>query len=146
VAALGMKWCLQQSGLKKLLTFFLIACVSVQSLIFFYFYTHSFVQNSRAWFEAGTVEIMQHILEYPQPVYMSTNLYQGTYATAFFFAQPQLNPYAVIQLIDPLTQFSQQPGTYIVTRNECTNFATQQGSAPFIVNDGACAFAISQSE
>ncbi len=146
VAALGMKWCLQLSGLKKLLTLFLIFCVSVQSLVFLYFYTHTFVENSRAWFEAGTVEVLQHVLEYSQPVYVSTNLYQGTYATAFFFAKPQLNPYTAIQLIDPLTQLSYQPGTYIVTRHECTNFAMQQGSTPFIVNDGACAFAISRSE
>ncbi|MBP7774841.1 glycosyltransferase family 39 protein [Candidatus Woesebacteria bacterium] len=146
VAALGLNWCLQFTGLKKLLTLFLIACVVVQSIIFFYFYTHTFVKNSRAWFEAGTVEIMQHIAEYPQPVYLSTNLYQGTYATAFFFAQPQLNPYTSIQLFNPFTQFSQQPGTYIITRQECATFATQQNSTPFIMNDGACAFTISQSE
>lgn len=146
VAALGIQWCLQFSGLKKLLIYFLIACVSVQSLFFLYFYTHTFVINSRAWFEAGTVEVMQHILEYPQPVYVSTNLYQGTYATAFFFAQPQLNPYAVIRLINPLTQFSQQPGTYIIARSECTYFAMQQGSDPFIVNDGVCVFVVLRQE
>lgn len=146
VTALGLKWCLQFTDMKRLLALFLIACVSIQSLFFLYFYTHTFVKNSRAWFEAGTVEVLQHISEYPQPVHVSTNLYQGSYVTAFFFGQLQWNPYTVIRLIDPFSHHLQQPGTYIVTRNECNSFAIRQGSTPFIMNDGACAFVIPQQE
>lgn len=135
VAAFGVRWCMESPGWKKTLAHFFIFLIGIESLFFLYFYTHVYVQNSRPWFDAGTVEILQGIPQYQKPVYLSKNLYVGTYATALFLGKD----------ISPLGfDTVSNPGSYILDLNECLLFEHAERAVFFSRIDATCALVVPQ--
>ncbi len=142
VASFGVRFALEHSGWLRLVGKVCTIALAVQACFFLYFYTHTYSQNSRIWFDAGTVEALAHINHYMQPLYISTQLYPGTYVTAYFFATARNIDLQALNFIDPNDQLVKGPGTYIYDYQSCQQLLQKHPFPVAIYDDGICVFVL----
>lgn len=141
VAAFGINFSLQSKIWLKLLAYTLFFCVCIESLIFLNFYTHSYMQRAKVWFEDDSVRLLQNIESYQNPIFLSSELYYANYVTAYFFSNnhQQLSDIRKYNLIN---QINLSHGTYIFVYDECTVAEKDSRFILFSKLENACAFVV----
>lgn len=142
IAGLGVRFALEHLGWLRLVSRLLIVVLCVQSYVFLGFYTHTYAQASRIWFDAGTAEILADVDHYTQPVYVSTQLYPGTYATAYFFATAHHLDLNVVKFVHPSTLTILSSGTYVLEYDSCQKLVQIHNQSLTFYSDGICVFAV----